>query len=205
VNSVFFKSVLIQPTRILGVQLRPFSAYHALVLMQFDSPFMFQGEPDNGDLIFALCVLSEGIGDKLKKAQSLEHSLLRRLYWMIKLLFTRKAVIDDAVDGIHEHLQGYSKYPDIWCKEGIKNSSIPWPFRVIGTIWKNFNVSETEAWDMGLSRAACYRACYAEDCGIDVLDEFGIEGQHKRWVTAPNYADFNTLSEYLEWEKQQDG
>ena len=205
VDSVFFKSVLIQPTRILGVQLRPFSAYHALVLMQFDSPFMTNGYRSAGDLISALCILSEGIGDGLNRFLRFERSRVYKWYWLCKMLFASKKDIDAAIDRLDLHLQAYWDQPDIWCKEGIKKSSVPWPFRVVSTILQNFNIPEVEAWDMGLSKMSCYRACYAEDCGVDVLDEFGVEGQHKRWIKAPNYADFNTLEVYLEWEKQQNG
>ena len=204
-DSVFFRSVLIQPTRIMGVQLRPFSAYHALVLMQFDSPFMSGGYRSTGDLVRAICILSEGVDDGLKNFLRLENSKVYKWYWLCKMAFASKRRVELAIDMMDRHLHAYWDQPDIWCKDGIKKSSVPWPFRVVSTILQNFNIPEIDAWDMGLSKASCYRACYAEDCGVDVLDELGIEGKHKRWVTSPNYAEFPTLTAFLEWEKKQNG
>jgi hypothetical protein len=197
VNSVYFQSVLMTPPRIMGVQLRPFSAYHALVLLQFDSPFMLAGgKPDVGDLIFALNVLSYGYEDGLEDIKAY------RLKWFIRMLFTKQATIDKAIADIDAHIDGYAEYPEIWASKDDKSSAVPWPFRVTATILRRYRgFSEAQAWDMGLCKASCYRACYVEDCGGDLHDEQGIEGQHKRWIKSPDYAKYNTLAEFLEAEK----
>ena len=206
-DSVFFQSVLIRPTRIMGVQLRPFSAYHALVLLHFDSPFLTGREATQTDIVVALCILSQGIEDKLSRFIKFDTSKLYRFYWLMKMLFASKSKMQDVRDALISHMVCYFEQPEIWSKKGSDNRShVPWPFLIVATVLQRFHgLTENEVWDMGISRAACYRACFAESVGDKLVDEQGVEGQHKRWVNSPVADTCKTLTEFLEWEKKQDG
>lgn len=195
-DSVFFQSVLISPVRIMGVKLRPFSAFHALLLLQFDSPFMREARDAKlGDLIFALNVLSSEWGDDVKKMVKCSLGLY------LRLVFARKKTISQAMQKIGAHIDGYAECPEIWSKGDGKSSGVPWPFRIAATIIRHFPAfTEADGWNMGLSKAAGYRACFAEECGHDVFNEWSIEGRHKRWIKSKNYSKYSTLKEFEEGE-----
>lgn len=209
-DSLFFKSVLMQPPRIMGVKLRPFSCYHALVMMQFDSPFLMDGSVDAGDIAAALCIMSEGYDDDLRRLMRLENSFIYRSYWFVKLFFCSRKTLERVTAEIRAHIRGYSDVPELrsgWADKSSKSdaSGVPWPFRVAATVWKNFKCSESAAWDMALSKAACFRACHAEDCGMTVKSEAGIEGAWHRWQNSPDCEKYETLEEFLEAERINNG
>jgi hypothetical protein len=200
-NSLFFKSVLIQPPKIMGVQLRPFSAYHALVLMQFDNPFISREPVSNSDIAAALTIMSQGVNDKLSRFMALENSKIYRAYWLCKLFLSGDKKLELVIADIRAHIGGYTDLPEIresWSgKSSGKGSGVPWPFRIAATVWKNFPCKENDAWDMPLNKAACFRACHAEDCGMQVADELGVEGMWKQWQSDPQSDKYATLEEYL--------
>lgn len=183
--------------------MQPFSAYHALCLMQFDSPFIFAGdEPGLGDIAQALCIMAEGFDDHLKKTLRLCNSTPYSLRWSWRLWLMGKKKRQAVIDQINKHIEFYGKYPKLWSANGEKGSGVPWPFLVAGLIWRSYKCTEAEAWDMGLIRASCYRALVAEENGLDIVDEQGLEGVTIEWLNAPNKDDFKTVKEYIAWKEK---
>jgi len=171
---------------------------------------MMKGSVDAGDIAAALCIMSQGYNDNLRRLMKLENSLIYRAYWFGKLFFCKRKTLERVTSDIRAHIQGYADLPEIrssWVEKGGKNdlSGVPWPFRVAATVWKNFPCTEAEAWDMALCKAASFRACHAEDCGMIVKSESGVEGAWHRWQNSPDCEKYETLEEFLEAEGANNG
>ena len=85
---VFGKALFATPPTIAGVQLQPFSAYHAQALMELDSPFIMGGrEPTAGETAVALTVCSCTRADGLGRVAELLGSNWQRMRWNVKWMF----------------------------------------------------------------------------------------------------------------------
>ncbi len=167
-HNVFAQSVLVSPPIVLGRQMRHFSAFHALLLLLFDSPFFKSGIATRDDVIFAIWIC----GTEFRTgAESLFGSgmITDAEEW-------GKSVgeweFDQTIKDFRIYLADYLLFPSIWQQKGGKQSNIPWPFKLVCTILQNFSgFNEVEVWNMPLSRAACYRAAFAEDVGAELVSE----------------------------------
>ncbi len=169
-DSAFFQSVLVQPAEVLGKRLHPFSCYHALVLAHFDSPFLIGGEASRQELIFAVWVCTTRFEDGPALLQS-DDALKGAMEWG-KSFAKTEPDFEQGRDDFQTYLKNYMRFPQLWTKKGQgKPSGVPWPFRIAATVWAHFDVTEAEAWNMGLNKAASYRACVAEDNGMEVVSE----------------------------------
>jgi hypothetical protein len=189
----------------MGVQLRPFSVYHAMLLSHFDSPFLDGGaSADSDDLLLALLLLCDGVEDGLKAYKLYHSSRWAKLIWFMRFAKIKFPAIQHEIDKMRKHIDTYVTIPEVYTS-GSKagDSDIPWPFKVASTLIRVFGFSEQDAWNMGVARAASYRVAYAEDNGVKIVNEDpnSVEAQHRRWIAAENSEDFATLNEYLEWER----
>jgi len=202
-KSDFYQNILIEPPVIFGFQLRDFSAYHALVLSHFDSPFMTEGaDVTGGDLLFALFVMRSSFNEGLDEWYKFNRSYFRKLYMQLKMAFKPSAT-EDAIDDVYAHMDGYTHAPEIWHSDHSSQSAVPWPFRIASTIWFATNCKQAEAWDMGIGRATCYQACICEDNGLNVKTDF--EALHEEWITHPVQSKkCKTFKEFMEWKNGND-
>lgn len=169
-DSVFFQAMLVQPAVILGRQLKPFSAWHMLVLLQFDSPLLLDdlqhATPEA--VIFALYVCGLSFGDGGEAIMRPDTFLKDAEAWGRRL---EDPDIAQAAIDFRTYRHNYARLPQLWSQEGkTSQSSIPMPFKMVATVLSRVSgISELAAWDMPLNRLACYRASVAEDNGIDVV------------------------------------
>jgi len=202
-KSDFYQNILIEPPDIFGFQLRDFSAYHALVLLHFDSPFMKTGvDIDEADLLFALFVMRSNFSEGLDAWHEFNRNPISKLLMQIKMVCSHKAV-EDAIDDVQAHIDGYTHAPEVWHSDASTQSAVPWPFRIASTIMFATNCEESHAWDMGIGRASCYQACICEDNGLNVKTDF--ESLHEEWITHPIQSKkCTTLKQFMEWKYGND-
>ena len=172
-DNLYCDSLLLQPPRILGVQLRPFSSYHALVLLRFDNPLVCGGDVSESDLIQAVVICSQGFSDKLFGYLSLLNDHLPKIQYGARLLIHD---IGRETEAIEDYIQQYSAGPDYWADGDAKLSGIEPPFQVAGALLQNMpGFSEEQVWDMPFTRALAYKACIAEQHGADVVNQSDIQ------------------------------
>ena len=175
---IFAKAFLVKPPKILGIQLRPFSAYHALVLQMLESPFLAGERPVTiEDLLTGILVCSEGYKANLRAYLRFQNSRLSKTIWALRLLFrnTDQARLDFA-----EYVRTYLVAPSYWMKDDQRMSKVPYPFRISVTILENIgSMRPEEVWDMGLTLVACYKACIDETHGADLADKEIAEMEQK--------------------------
>lgn len=194
-ESVFFQSMLVQPPEILGRQLRHFSAWHSLLLTLLDNPFFVGGTPDQGHIIELvwICgtqyesdgqsIFDSGVAKECRK-------------WGKRI---GEFDFDSTYDDVGIYLTDYMAFPKLWSKDiRIRESHIPVPFRVVATVLAGYpSFTESQVWNMPFSRAACFRACIAEDNGMDVVSRTAmkiienIKKQGLEWKDEPRKAVSN--------------
>ena len=168
-DSVWIKSALVEPLRILGVQLRPFSAWHALILTAFDSPFVCGGEPVIGDLVMALLVCRDGYADKLRHLLAFQRAGLTKACYAVRWLFSDW---HRAADDFAAYLEAFQAGPGYWPSNNAKHSRVLPPFKIVTTLLSHMGgLTLAEAWDMPLCLANCFQASIAEDNGMEIQGE----------------------------------
>ena len=157
--------------RLIGVQLRPFSLWHAACLMLLDSPYIAVGrEPDDGDFLSALMVCADGRDDALSSWRQLERSRIRRFVLSFRLAMAGDRARQAFSDWL---LAQIAALPEVYRDPGSAHTSaVPWPFHVVVALLSRFHHfrGEAEAWDTPAATAICYVTALAEWTGAKVVD-----------------------------------
>lgn len=168
-DSVYFRSALVQAPVILGRQLKPFSVYHALVLMQFDNAYMVGGLPAREDFLAGILICCEGYEDNLKTFSLFERSRTYRFFWGLRLLFSN---LEKAQADFDEYIRVFTDAPSYWSGTDTKCSKVPWPFFLATVLLMYLPAfSPQQIWDMPLCLAACYKSVIAEENGAQLADQ----------------------------------
>jgi hypothetical protein len=189
-ESPFFQAMLVQPPIILNRQLHHFSAFHALLLCQFDNPFLVRNlnkEVTNKDLILLLWVCGTRFQD-WQKDYNLDEMIEAAWAWGKEI---GEFDTEEVASELEVYLENYIVFPKIWRKTKSKRkaSGIPWPFKIAAAVLSHYpSFSEAQVWNMPICRLACYRAEIAEQGGMEVqsmeerkiLDR--IEAAGLKWV-----------------------
>jgi len=200
VNSIFFKSVLVQPPVILGVQLKPFSPYHALTMAQFDNAFVTGRDIEVHDIVQAVMICRDEYEDKCFHLEKFHCSALYRFWWTVRLYFLD---VDQALKDLLAHTKTYTTYPSVWRESGKKtHSGIPWQFKVVAQLLSNYSFSERAAWNMGVDRAFCYLANISENSGSEVKSQDAMD--LCEWRDSEHAEDM-TFDEWREWRMGENG
>lgn len=168
-NLQIFAGAMLPPSPVvLGRQLLPFSCWHALMLMLAGSPWVVGGSaPEWADTIFAVWLCGEPYAPE--RARSIEDVQRECADWGRSVGAWDHAA---AAGEFREYLDASFRFPSLKTPASGGVSAVPWPFRAVSTVMHYLpQLSETEAWNMPVARVACYRACYAEDQGVDVTDD----------------------------------
>ncbi len=168
-DSLWHKAVLIRPSRIAGIELKPFSSWHMLCLEQLDSPFINgeTSELEAGDIITFLLVCSQGFADQGQALVDFYNSRWIRVRWWLKIFFMN---FGRVCHEIIQYRDGQGEQPDFWRKEGdtLRNSGVPGSFLSPATLMMQYGMREAVAWDMAWSKAHCYKAVYLETEGANI-------------------------------------
>lgn len=162
--SVFGQSIFATPPAIGGVQLRTFSAFHALALMELDSPYIgARREPTEGDTMAAILVCSMRRADGLDAIRRALSSNLTRARWSLYWLFHDHVKTGNA---IADHIAASMAYPEVWRDTGdgeSKSTGADWPYYVVSVISQNMHgIAYNDIWDMPLAELNCHKAIITE-------------------------------------------
>lgn len=173
----FLQAVLIRPPKVLGLQLRPYCAGHALVLDALGNPFVTPGADWTIEalgiavlvcsLTFEQCkqmLIPRGRGDRFALSTRFALWRLGRRAWR------RRKTIEHEMQTFVDYLMDYQEMPDYWDSKG-GSLNAPWPFAaVIGVVMAlKGAVSVADAWNMPLSEAVYYGATVGDLLGDDAL------------------------------------
>ena len=156
---VFGQSILSTPPIIGGVQLNPFSAFHALALLELDSPYITgERDPSYGETTAALMVCASQRIDGLRRVAGFS-----RLRWWLYWAIHDHAKIANA---LAEHISESVRCPQVWVdsNEGApKRTGAAWPFYVVSVVAQHINgMRYGDIWDMPLSELVCHKAIISE-------------------------------------------
>ena len=162
--SVFGQALFATPPRIGGVQLRAFSAFHALALMELDSPYMRDGqEPTEGETAAAVIVCSLTRADGLEALRKRINSPLSRLRWGAYWLTHDHA---ETGNELAQHIAASIRYPEVWHDTGdgeAGSTGASWPYYVVSVIAQHLHgVAYDALWDMPLVELNCHKAIITE-------------------------------------------
>jgi len=174
---VFGKAIFATAPKLGGVQLHQFSAYHALALMELDSPYITgDRNPSMGDTSMALELCGTQREDGLEYACNYS-----RFGWFVYWIFHDHVKVANALS---EHITSSTEHPEIWRKEteGTPSSTgAAWPFYVVSVVLQHIGgLDYGNAWDMPLSELICHKAIIGECSGDFDIAEKDIEAIEAR-------------------------
>ena len=161
-HETFLQAALIEPPRILGVQLRPFSAGHILILEAIENPYAFEGtERTVEDLATALFFCSRTLQEGRRVLAHRERDLTRifrvwaRRFWMARGPWGRRRA-ELAMVEFEDYQTAYCELPEHYQKGDPLTA--PYLYSVVCglTLATEGAVGPDEAWDYPLSLAVCY-------------------------------------------------
>lgn len=164
---VFGQSLFATPPRVGGIQLQPFSAFHAQALMELDSPFITgDRDPEKGETAVALTVCSSLRSDGLGRVVRLLSSPVRRLCWLARLSVRSHTKIANA---LADHITASAQCPETWqdsCDGKGSTTGADWPYYVVSIVAQNIHgINYAELWDMPLAELICHKVILAEANG----------------------------------------
>jgi hypothetical protein len=168
------RAALPAATRIAGIELRPYSLGHELFLIRENSPFIFGGTVQPGDIFEAILICSATF-DGLKRAR--ESFLYLPILWLLKRRVS-KCNLELAEKSLQEYREsGCLELPisDNIRPERINNRDPGTPFilRLHQFLVLKFRLTESEAWDypVGLAKMR-WAAFWEQEGGLDVQNWF---------------------------------
>lgn len=192
--NVFYKSILVEPGKVGGVQLLPFSAFHAMCLYVLQSPFAATDGNCNteqislGDIITVILICSGNSKKGFKKYLRFQNSKIRRAIWALRIsLYNKDKLINDIIN----HLNCYLAAPQVaepignTAKAKAKKSGAPWPYYIVSMLWQETQGQLSELWDMSVTELACHKSIFEErNCGAEIADRLLEERERNTGVPA---------------------
>jgi hypothetical protein len=190
--SVFGGSILASPPVIGGVMLNHFSAFHALALIEIESPYIEGGEVTVGDTAAALLICKSTRKDGLSKVEKAQKSIWKRICWNLYWLINDHAKISEELS---EHITASIEVPDIWQDTapdsgGSSKTGAPWPYYVVGVVASDVNgIDYGLIWDMPLAELICHKVIIGERNGQYRIAHSELKAREKRRKAGANGSD----------------
>lgn len=172
-NDAYARAPMMTPPRLMGVQLRPYSAWHIHVLCLLGNPVVIGGRVSLAHAVQVLLVCAdEWHADQRRNLRTyrafMRPGLTRARMWLRALFCNEQRLIEDVIGYTSAYLQG----PTYWqSSEGDgRVSRIPVPCRVVGCLIAGTTVSETRAWNMPFTLALAYKSVNDEMMGARIAD-----------------------------------
>lgn len=185
-NQSYAKAPMLTPPRIMGVQLRPFSAWHAHVLCVLGNPAVIGGRVTLDKSVQTVLVCADAWHEDHRRNLHLYRRFMRRgltrmRFWWRALRADEQRVAREIVEYVNAYLDG----PEYWTEKGGKRSRIPVAVRVAGVLVSLCGIREERAWNMPLNLALAYQSIINESNGADIVDK---EESDRIFGTAPTVA-----------------
>lgn len=139
----------------LGRQLQPFSAFHALALSSVESPFWAGGDPTVDDLVMAVHICS--------LSWDRRHEIFPDVKQMKRWgRACRKERFDEHMALFTQYLGESNVYPERWQEGGSSEIKACSFYHLVVFGMKRLGMMEAEAWDCPMSRLVCYSEAHNE-------------------------------------------
>lgn len=159
-----FASIMVEPPRVrcLGVQLRPFSLGHALVLRHLGNSFITE-TPTAADLPVAALVCAHGWRENVRKLRK-----PRRLVRLMRLWgwLTRKMNKGEEARALHAYISEQMELPEMKRERGsgVRYLVSEWETRLFMHL-RAMGYDDEQALDMPLARAQLFMVAKLEEDG----------------------------------------
>jgi len=179
---IFAQSLFATPPRVGGVQLTPFSAYHAQALIELDSPYLLPDvEITAGDTTAALIVCSSLRADGLNPVLRFSQSKRVRASWWLYWVFHNHETIAGI---LQDHILSSMRPPATWVDvEGGGGSSTgaSWPYYAVSVCAQELHgIPYLHLWDMPLAELFCHKAIIGERNGDYKIAESELDARKRR-------------------------
>jgi len=173
----WFQSLMVQPPRICGLQIRPFSLIHEYTLRKLKSPYAVGGAPNVGDLLLALQICARDYRGIVRlMAGDFKPGKAILWAWWIK---RRYGGFDTAQRSFLKYMANYSELPEHLELVEVNGQKVPsgvgesvrapWEFHLVRTLCHSYRMNHEEAWNCPLSLAKCDFDCWSESNGDKTL------------------------------------
>lgn len=174
-KEIFFKAVFLEPPRICGKRLLPFSLAHTYFLSYLKNPYIVGGQVTDDDLLSAIFICSLTYSE-IKKYLNYPRWFAFSV-WVLKWKFRK---LDIAHESFRTYLSEYFDVPDHFVpvpnadeeqppvKEDERTSySAPWQYHLVHILCREYRFTLDEAWNTGITVARCYYDVWSESTGFD--------------------------------------
>jgi hypothetical protein len=168
-DTEYSRALYVQPGRIAGYRLRPFTLWQAFTLDYIDSPFTRGARaPTVGDCAIALAVLRSRRRDGLRRVMAITSSKTIETFATSRVLLWGAARV---ADDIAEHIEAYSGYPETWDphpKPGapaVVSTGAPWQWYAVAILASDYGMTLEAAWDTPVVAGAVLKAIAGERNG----------------------------------------
>lgn len=161
--SAFFQAAFCQPPRVLGVQLRPLSLGHILLLEGLGNAFILRRTGTRAELFAAVLVCSRTMAENGRVLFGGRLPMWRLVWWAIRWPEHR---IGPERDAFVRYLQDFTTVPEHWESDSDgKGFRAPWQYHFVMVLSQHFGMSWDEAWNAPVALARCCYDTWAESQG----------------------------------------
>lgn len=172
---VWLQALFLQPPKICGKQLLPFSVGHYFLLRNLNSPYIKGGIPTYNDLLMAILICSMSF-ETCQKILVYNPKMWKWSLWFLRWQLIN---LETAEKSLKQYLSEYICTPEHW--EYVKGEDIkpvdpygcPLEFHIVRVLCSIYNMNTEKAWNTPYGLARCYYDTWAEsDRGdISVISE----------------------------------
>ena len=172
-KDIFFKAVFLEPPRICGKRLHPFSLAHEYFLKHLNNPIIVGGSITDDDLLTAIFVCS--LTFKELREYFNQPSTFKVGLWFLRWRYRNLAI---AHESFAVYLSEYYDVPDHFkpepkegeelpVKEERAGYGCPYQYHLMHILCREYSMSIDEAWNTSLTTARCYYDVWSESTGFD--------------------------------------
>lgn len=178
--SVFGQSLYACGGTVAGKRLQPFSAHHAMMLIEIESPYIEGGSVSLWDTTAAMIVCCSNRADGASVLARFCDSFWARLGWRLWWLVHSHTIISEEMQ---DYISTSVKAPEVWIEKDFNGSSTgaPWPYYIVSVIGQEMpSIEYDRLWDMPLAEMACHKAIIDERSGGAQIAENELKIIEKR-------------------------
>jgi hypothetical protein len=163
---VFAQSLLQQTPVVYGHPMRPLSCFHIALLYTLDSPFVTPIKAGDKESMLVADVVMAAFVCSLEFPDGAKHFFPEVDFAAISGWGIANGAPDHdlELDRFVAYLDDHFISPEVWeSEESGKECGTPWWFRLPANVMSEYSqISERDAWNMGIPRLQCYRASVGE-------------------------------------------
>jgi hypothetical protein len=151
--------------RVAGKHLQPFSAHHAMMLLEIESPYVCGGAVNIADTTQALVVCMSTRKTGMGMLMRFNSNAIVRLVWRFWWVFRSHSKVSME---LQNWITSSVRFPDMWTDPEAqgKSTGAPWPYYIVSLIAQEMpSIPYADLWDMPLCEIGCHKAIIDERSG----------------------------------------